>query len=493
MSSSAVPQPWRVFLSRLEGLETAGPTYQALRAAYLDRASLQFPPDAIETWSADQGAGVVAIETVDGRSFSARFEFLGSCDGESFLWGDVNSSLRPELSSIAQLARKRLVERGWTELTQDQFAAGYRDAEAICALASQVLDGRNFLMAAAGQRSIGLVLDEVREEGGGLVSQLLDRFRSREQDPIRALREQLDQQISNQVQQHVLTTDQLFELERELAVIRDRLEPEHAAQALAGIDALDKRFNLTSYELEGFGHVAAYRAEAHALLGDGAQAYDSYRTAVRCREPEIVDLARWGMVRTAPDEAARLATLETLYLTDPSGFVASADAAQRDIFVARLQACQDKRSEVEDSAETVLLAAIAAMHQQELDAHDLNKAAEAQREQSHVLGPADALARECYSQAYREMLLTWFTPGRLPSMASISSPPDHDPEAEKIISQSEIAENEVEFDTHNDARAFGGAFRYRLKKCAVPLDETPVWRIQTVWAVDDDETFELFD
>lgn len=127
-------------------------------------------------------------------------------------------------------------------------------------------------------------------------------------------------------------------------------------------------------------------------------------------------------------------------------------------------------------------------HQFELEADELDRKAESEREVEHEMCEADWLASVQIDTRLCWIFARWFTPGRSPECTSRQSPPEHDPAKEEIVGLTRAEDGHLLVDTVSKTE-YGSEqhWRYELTNQDKRLLVTQVF---SVW---DDEEFPCFE
>ena len=143
----------------------------------------------------------------------------------------------------------------------------------------------------------------------------------------------------------------------------------------------------------------------------------------------------------------------------------------------------------DEAPETVLRQVIAALCEIEKTAFARSQAAAKHRSARHQLCPEDAAAEIATNRDYLDLLMTWATPGRAPTMGSYSGHPERDPSKMGQINPEASISDEASFIV--TFSKLPTSYCYVLRRLSL-LTQPPLWRLDQIIAMMDGETFRVF-
>lgn len=488
-----LPRAWRALFRGLDGLDQNGPLYGRL-CALAEGGPKALDGKMVKSWNVEQDSGRFAATLKTGDTLEARVAFLGTHDGQSFLWADANPSLHSELISPAIALRGQLPAELAAIGQQDSVDIIHRDAIALLGLGAELIPCDLVYAARSGGSLVLMVLSEARLSAASKPS-FLKRLLARPKAPsvaaqLAALRLTVDQAL-NQWQQNMLPFDKLRTLDPLAANAQAALIAGNAGQALAVIEQIKAALGSHAVDQEPTGWVYFAEGVAQLSLGNLRYARAALAIAERAILPEPKVLLLLARARAA-ESGERDHFLKSAYLRSPAAFVAQADKDEQARVRAALAALAATRADL--APEDLVKTAILAFSDFERAAFARSQAAERFRQKRHILCEADEAARTASNRAWVDLLLTWATPGRATAPSSLSSDPDLTPE--RIGRFGEVTTSGAEAAVMvgfkgRFAEARGWQVCYTLCRTTIPLLEGAMWRLESVRDVTGSVSYDL--
>jgi hypothetical protein len=498
-----LPQPWRLVFNGIENLHTNSALYQRL-SGLADGGTKVLGADLIDRWAADQDKAEFEAELVDGRKLRAKFEFLGTHDGNDFCWADANPSIRRDLTTPASRLRTNLPKELAAFGKADRPKITRRETLVFVGLVSEIIEDRMWVVLPSRSSLTALALSEVQHEGPdakgrrsrpGILSRFFSKTKVQSGPP--SIEEQLAtfrQSVGtalNQWQRNLLPTEELRRLEPDLIRAHDAMLSEKPGMALTIIADLKSRMGPYPMDQEPTGWVYLCEGLAATATGDRALANKSFTTALRAVVPVSNTSLRIAWAR-ANDGNVRHHYLKTAYILSPERFVSLASPDEVSVIKLALAAIAQERDH--QDPKSVLVHVIREMCAIEISAATRSEAASAERTNRNTLCDADRRAEWASNSEYAEFILTWATTGRSPSLASYSSTPDYDPDlidrVEAVSRDPDTAVFLVTFKTLTGTRS--RTARYTLRRVALPLSERHQWRLDKIATEIDGKVYPRF-
>lgn len=227
-------------------------------------------------------------------------------------------------------------------------------------------------------------------------------------------------------------------------------------------------------------------------IGDLPHAYSCFEQAFRAIDVLDARLIRLGLARASEDESLKTSNFVASYIGDPDWFLSRVESEERERVQASINAAESYRQDVMDGAEAVLMAALKDRFDQERRAFSMSQAASKHRNESHILCEADHHAGRQINQEYRKILLRWFTIPRNPNMGSYGSDPGENLDNLKSLQTTSEAEDTVSIEAIFEDMGLDQSFRYILNRTPIPLSANPVWRLEQIWSIWDDEEIQMY-
>jgi hypothetical protein len=493
LSDWLLPPVWRVLFRGVDGLDQTGPLYGRL-CALGEGGPKALDGELVESWNVDQDDGRFAATLNTGDTLEARVTFLGTHDGQRFLWADANPSLHAELTSPAAALRGLLPEDLAAIGQRDAVEITCRDAIALLGLASERLPCDLVYAARSGGRLILMVLSEARLSAVREPS-FLKRLLTRPKAPtvaeqLAALRRTVDLAL-NQWQQNLLPFDKLCALDPLAAKAQAALIAGNAGQALAVLDQIKAKLGHHAVDQEPTGWVYFAEGIARLALGNLSGARAALAIAERAILPEPKVLILLAQARAA-EPGERDHFLKSAYLSAPAVFAVQANEHEQAQVRAALAALAATRADL--APEDLVKTAIAALCDFERAAFARSQAAARFRQEEHVLCEADAAATLASNKAWVDLMLALATPGRATAPSSLSADPDLAPARIERFGEVETAEAEAAVTVGFKAGFAGATGRrvcYTLRRTPIPLLEGTMWRLENVRDVTDAVSYDL--
>ncbi|MGB0905925.1 MAG: DUF6882 domain-containing protein [Maricaulaceae bacterium] len=500
-----LPNPWRQMQEKNSKLSTNSPYYDELRDAFKTRSTRLIPNELVDTWDADQTAQTISIKLTEGQEICASFQFIGTYDGTTFMWGDANTSLNTALTQKAKETRKWLQDNNWPSLIDDKFHASLRDVLALLALSGQILDAEKLFLASTGNSYVALVLENIRaipseqrpQKKIGVLGRLL---KGKKDQSFSSPMDIINQQISNQIARVQPKESALANIEKKYAEIKQQYNIGAFQKALDELDLIHPLLGEHPIDSEPSGWFFLCQGACHLALGNKKKAKESFDKSLRTILIPSYSTTLLGLSRChiAPDE--ELSTLKACYIYNTKWFEAHASSNEITDISNEITSLLDNHPGPAATAKASLEAAITALYNCELEASRLSKIAREQRVDRHQTCEADQLAKIKYNAAYRDILLTFFTQDKQPYLSSISSHPEPNPDTSLITEVTQLSPNQVSITvikpkeniTKDSADTYEptgneSTHRYLMIKETIALSNISLWRIDKIWSVWPDE------
>jgi hypothetical protein len=492
-----MPTPWRALLQDYPDVETKGEIVTVFEKAFLRRSSRALPQEAIQTWGGDQDTGELEIETVDGKTFSAKFQIIGTHDGKDFMWADANSSIVDK--SAASKARHFFNEAFPVLGSEDRLNIGLRDLQALVLLTAEALGCANTFIAANRNSATAMFVKDLPLTFGDTKPSpersFFDRISNNKEPQAVSgvgIFDHLRQILAEQLADVTLSPEALICFQSSFIDIHAAYDRGDYTKALEMIGAAKLALGIHFIDQEPAGWLIYCEGACLMALGQNLEAYNAFDLSLRAVDVRFPMHVRLGLARTCVSEDLSLSHLAAISIGDPFWLALNGDAAE----VARVQALQElalkERAWVADSAEAVLRASLRDRYDQEKRASELSEAARQARSIQHQMGDADKRTSDIIDSEYRALVFKWFTPFRSPSMSSYSSEPTEDPENIKTLEVLEETEKSATIQVvFHDRFSSDNPYRYELLKAQPVNASKEVWLIHEVWSVWDHEDIQL--
>ncbi len=360
-------------------------------------------------------------------------------------------------------------KHGWPLFAQPKFPATTRDGWAMMALAAQVTGAESAYAGGSGDTVVYCTLRNLRRAGGSgsPIAQ------AEEPSPL----EQMNAMIAAQVNQVQLPLSELRRVESLCRRAYDQMESGYYSAAVTMFDAAWQQLGAYAADQEPAGWLKLAKGNALALDKRYEEAIRTLTEADRlhgCPDQELL-YRRLGQCRLAMDD--RSAAVDLFVRCYVAGGRKSFDAPSidRQLLDAALQtrwASADRRlspatgtSPTEDPqlrrAAAIVDCLISDLHDFEIDAHERDELARKERAEKQVMCEADWTVRERTDANWCWLMATWCTPGRLPRCGSWGSPPEHDPNSERISSVARRDDGTIDVET--TGLYWGSAHRWRYE------------------------------
>ncbi|WP_406735960.1 DUF6882 domain-containing protein [Thioclava sp. GXIMD4215] len=488
-----LPPVWRVLFRGLDGLDQAKPLYGRL-CALAEGGPKVLDGELVKSWNVEQDGGRFTAALNTGDTLEARVAFLGTHDGQSFLWADANPSLHAELTSPATMLRGQLPQELALIGPRDANEITYRDAIALLGLAAEHLPCDLVYPARSNGRLVLMVLSEAQLNTAREPS-FLKRLLTRPRAPtvaeqLAALRRTVDQAL-NQWQQNLLPFDKLCALEPLAARAHAALIAGNAGQALAALEQIKAALGRYAVDQEPTGWVYFAEGIARLAVGNLPRARAAFAIAERAILPEPKCLILLAQARAAePNEGDHF--LKSAYLSAPAVFAAQANEHEQTQVRAALAALAATRADL--APEGLVKNVIAAFCDFERAAFARHQAAIQFRQERHVLCEADEAAKLASNKAWVDLLLTWATPGRATAPSSLSSDPHLAPDRIEWFGEVKTTGAEATVTVGfrgRFAEAAGRQVCYTLRQTEIPMLEGAMWRLESARDVTDAVSYDL--
>jgi hypothetical protein len=478
--------PWRMFFDRNRNIDTASAFYNDLKQAFLARHANEFLHEEYERWDASQEDGHIYFAKQGDLNCRAAFQIIGTLFNGSFMWGDVNPSLQAGLTQDASKFRKIAKERGYPIVDQDKFLSSQRDAVALLALCTSMLNSQAWCAARSGQTFILMTLSNFEQTlGDHEFQEPLPETRS--WSPFKQLSDLINAQIARvQPEEH-----ELFQTEAEFERAYQAYKTGDYSLALEVIAGTKTRLGAHLVDKEPSGWMFLCEGATLLQLGKKEEARKAFDQSGQCvLIPDSV-IRFIGLSRAVETEDAKQDYLSAAYIRNPDRFIALATPQeQAQVSVLLSKAWEEKPAQ--DTAKEAWAAVLNAYQNLEKDAYARSQEAAKHRKERHQLCDEDIAARNQTDRNWRRFCLTWMTPGRSPWMSSYGSDPDHCPETAEILDIQTPDENSCIISTQRN-KGIVLRFRYEMVKFSPPLAEETRWLLNRVWSVWDDEEILLFE
>ena len=501
LSEWTLPPAWRAVFYGLESLDRLDPIYVKL-CALTEGGHKALANDLVESWHVDQDSGKFSATLTNNASIEAQAGFIGTHDGQSFQWADVNDSILAALAQSAKTLRAKLPSQLTEIATEDVVAISIRDATILLGLAADLVECDLVYATRSGGTVMLLVLsnvelsDESSKSKPSFLQRLFERTRPQQHplspaEQIGALRRTVEMAL-NQWQRNLLPFDRLRALEPLVAKAQDALLSDDAAAALARIDAVKAELGPFPQDQEPTGWV--YFAEGIAALagGDFARAKTALDVAGRAIVPVSRVLILLAMARAAISSDDRDHFLKAAYLRSPDAFAKNANQDEQTRVSSALSELANQRSDLAPADMVKVM--IQALYDFEVEAFARTQEAQQFRQQRHVLCEAGDAAKLLNSKAWVDLLLTWATPERAAHPASLSSDPEFAPD--RIIGieflGADSASATFDMITKNLFGEGSSTVRISLKRTAIPFLEHVSWRVARMEHRDEGYRYDLF-
>mgnify|MGYP000170959632 FL=1 len=508
-----LPKPWRLLFLDSPQLDTASSHYKKISLAFKNRNSRLIPNDIVDVWEADQDTKTIKITLEGGQEINATFQFVGTYDGQTFMWGDANKSLKQPLTKAATQFRDWLKGNEWTYFQDDNFQASLRDMMALLSLAGDSLKIENVYLASSGYNSyVALALDNVEiskkvelrsaktDSQHNCFSRMLGRLKRdtknapAETGNVFSLFEILIQQINKQVAANQPNEDALMETEIQLPQIKAYYDKGDYEGALKLLNQLRPKLGTFIIDSEPAGWFFLYEGACHLALGKDSEVQTAFANAARAIRVPDYSTILLGNSRRGEQNDAAISSLKACYIYDPEWFLESATEEEiKRIETAVSDAESLRLGNAKDAKET-LNAAISELYECEISAWRLSQEAAKHRQEHHQLCDEDKRATLKTNANYRHLLLAFFTPNRNPNLSSFSSDPKPRPGNYEIIEIETISDEKISATiitrqppTETSDSYMPSTYRYLLVKTQIPLSGRRLWRIDKIWSVWPDE------
>lgn len=484
-----LPPPWRRFFESFTEISSDSAAYNLISEAYGERLTTALPAENMEEWAADQDLATAQFQFPENRVLSAKYEILGTYDGQTFRWADANHSINKTLSKRAKVFRDTYRDCLGFLVSLDEFPVSIRDIESLQALAGrdEAIE-RTFLAEAYDGRAMAMTLRDLEYTDKAPKKSILGRiFNTDESIDFKSWMQEL---LTGRLAVLQPNDENLERIENILSEASKTYEQGDWNAVMALLDKAKTHMGEHPADTMPAGWLYLCEGWTQLHLKRTNKARDAFNIARRAMSVPDYSSALLGKARSCDDPRATTSFLLAGYIFKPDWTLKH--LAEDELANVKTMIAQQENSRPDESLgpEALLKSALAEMCALEVDAMQRSNAASQHREQSHVMCEKDFVASRETAWQWRLFVLKWMTPGRHPNIGSYSSDPDYGTEKLKSFSINIEGDSALAEATY-EAHGLEQKYEYYLKQTPLPLSENTLWRIDEVLSVWDHEKIKL--